>query len=133
MPCPICHQEHDTTSCPPLVVNVANVVEPREPAVEGFPAPLTGSCTFCGETGITFPHTCKVDDINKGSEEEMDKSVDQCTAPSRCVIHSPNRFDPYEALDAVEKRLGRISTIHIGELLGHLHALRAYITGMEHE
>ena len=65
-----------------------------------------------------------------------DRAVDgrPCTAPSRCVVHSPNRFDPYEALDLIEKIAGDEQTREegVGTLLTQVHALRAYITGMEH-
>ncbi len=41
------------------------------------------------------------------------------------------RFDPYEALDNIQYRLDRITTVHIDELKHNMAALRAYITGME--
>lgn len=37
----------------------------------------------------------------------------------------PNRFDPYEALDQI------LETVHGLTVENHVHALRAYITGME--
>ena len=76
-------------------------------------------CSFCGETEITFPHTCM-------------------SAPK------PKRFDPYEALDLIDQvvvngkarlshsdrerlvTLDELSTIH-----AQVNLLRAYITGME--
>ena len=87
-------------------------------------ATTTSSCTFCGETGITFPHTCKVSDINK-------------------IPDLTNRFDPYEALDTIIERLEDIDAgLHespdpmacigrLADIRGEVHALRAYITGME--
>ena len=75
---------------------------------------ITASCTFCGETGIRFPHTCK-------------------------TAVRPNRFDPYEALDDILQRLGEVIAQHISggcqdtdEIGNQVNALRAYITGMEH-
>jgi hypothetical protein len=66
-----------------------------------------------------------------------DLDVEQpCTAPSRCVVHNPNRFDPYEALDEIERTI-RENAGSIGlsasedRLVNGLYALRAYITGME--
>ena len=84
----------------------------------------SSSCTFCGETGITFPHTCKVSDINK-------------------IPDLTNRFDPYEALDTIIERVEDIEEQNhetpdvmacigrLADIRGEVRALRAYITGME--
>ena len=46
----------------------------------------------------------------------------------------PNRFNPFEALDLIEKIAGDEQTREegVGTLLTQVHALRAYITGMKH-
>ena len=86
---------------------------------------------FCSECGYT-PHRCEA-----CLGRLVDESADQCTAPSRCVIHSPNRFDPYEALDKLEGGVEDIRNFYpdldprCEEISERLNALRAYITGME--
>ena len=78
-------------------------------------ATTTSSCTFCGETGITFPHTCKVSDINK-------------------IPDLTNRFDPFEALDIImsfvqtDTQLDKVFADTVRNLV---HALRAYIPEMK--
>ena len=47
-------------------------------------------------------------------------------AAVRAEFPSPNRFDPYEALDTLEGAVG----FH-NPMSKLIHALRAYITGME--
>ncbi|KKL26222.1 hypothetical protein LCGC14_2397430 [marine sediment metagenome] len=88
-------------------------VPPDAQPAEDFPGIAMTSCTFCGETAITFPHTC---DINK-------------------VPDLTNRFDPYETLDAIEgavSSLGFTRGHSLGDrIISHVFALRAYITGME--
>ena len=63
----------------------------------------------------------------------IDDNAEKCLAPSRCVIHAPNRFDPYEALDRVEQIVEFSGTSTATRLEGAriIYALRAYITGME--
>ena len=85
----------------------------------------TASCTFCGESGITYPHTCyPVSDINK-------------------IPDMTNRFDPFEALDTILERAEDIEEQNhetpdvmacigrLADIRGEVNALRAYITGME--
>jgi hypothetical protein len=68
---------------------------------------------MCGETGITFPHSCyPVSDINE-------------------VPDLTNRFDPYEALDDITLESAGCSTRSYEAILKQVNALRAYITGME--
>jgi hypothetical protein len=83
------------------------------------------SCTFCGETLSVFahpPHVCPT------------------TGPLLTKSEAPsNRFDPYEALDAICFTVREVRQHESNELnwestqiiMEQLHALRAYITGME--
>ncbi len=99
--------------------------------VGGLGGTSTASCTLCGETGITFPHTCPG---SSGGQDHL-------------TPVQPNRFDPYEALDIMEAMLDSSECLptHTSRGDGYLivdadfhtakhqlHALRAYITGMEH-
>jgi len=140
------------------------------------------SCTFCGETGITFPHTCKPGEVGElpwtvdakrirellldmhepncsgdGCEGENPCSACLCRhalyrltrkmdegkshlcsrcetvhvlprfgEPNRCPV---NRFEPFEALDTINRAIP--STRCGDEVRSTVHALRAYITGME--
>lgn len=62
-----------------------------------------------------------------------------CIDPIRVTdSQKPNRFDPYEALDDILQRMGELVTDYISggcrntdEIGNQVHALRAYITGME--
>jgi len=92
------------------------------------------SCTLCGQTGITFPHTCNV-------EKPLQLSEFCPTCHKAWVsgsLISENRFEPFEALDTI---LQCASAIEAAEEIGHaagdvatlhnqVYALRAYITGM---
>ena len=113
---------------------------------------LSGSCTFCGETGITFPHRC-----DPCRERLLDEGVNEPHRPTSCSIANcplcfghlqgenpgsdtiyfrdpyetqdsvppPNHFDLYEALDRIK------SDLSSNQAKADLYALRAYITGME--
>ena len=62
----------------------------------------------------------------------IDDNAEKCLAPSRCVIHSPTRFDPFEALHEIYREAKDASDeYHMEKTLAAVHALRAYITGME--
>ena len=100
--------------------------------------PHSSSCTLCGFTGSASAfagHTC--------SQTSQPQSIEY----SALEIHDePNRFDPYEALDTISRTATdsmnvvkdgvlqpvtdqmRLNTNLIGF---EVHALRAYITGME--
>ena len=70
----------------------------------------TASCTFCGKTGITFPHYC----------DNVDAPIDAPYCP----------FDPFEALDTLDA-IARDYEEDSPQAKSLLNALRAYITGME--
>ena len=80
-------------------------------------APTASSCTLCGFTG--------------SPKEYADHSCLAYRAAE--ILDEPNRFDPFEALDLIEKIAGDEQTREegVGTLLTQVHALRAYITGME--
>ncbi|KKM14788.1 hypothetical protein LCGC14_1702620 [marine sediment metagenome] len=50
---------------------------------------------------------------------------------SGSLLPEPNRFDPYEALDAILRLSTPLREDDFGTLVHRVDALRAYITGME--
>ena len=81
----------------------------------------TASCTFCGKTGITFPHYC----------DNVDAPIDAPYCPAHLDgCPEPNRFDPFEALDTLDA-IARDYEEDSPQAKSLLNALRAYITGME--
>ncbi len=92
------------------------------------------SCTFCGFTGnleeITN-HKCFIEnDVSTSKTEDPDD------IPLR-------RFDPFESLDVVRERVEAIEDAEnsevdmswciglLADIRGEIHAIRAYITGIE--
>ncbi len=76
----------------------------------------------------------------------VDESVGGLEYPAREILDgakAPNRFDPYEALDTIIERVDDIEEQQheapdplacvgrLADISGEVHALRAYITGME--
>ncbi len=62
MPCPNCHQEHDTTACPPPVMNITNYgVTPllgwECPKCHAVMAPFQPSCIHCSPIVVSFSNT----------------------------------------------------------------------------
>ncbi len=113
----------------PDYVEPETVTTTTDESVDGKITPngtSTPWCSICGKTGITFPHSC-YPDINK-------------------VPDLTTRFDPYEALDLIYDVLSCCGEKEVNEprdgsvnlpwgdaetIRNQLHALRAYITGME--
>ncbi len=77
---------------------------------------ITASCIFCGETGISSSHSCQ-GFVSQGFTRER----------------APNRFDPYEALELIDR--ANLSPLNLQDSLTLIHEqvglLRAYITGIE--
>ena len=102
-----------------------NYVEPRTVTTTTSTFHRSTSCTLCGFTG---------------SPKEF--------ADHNCFANpddpEPNRFDPFEALDTILERAGDIEEQNhetpdamacigrLADIRGEVHALRAYITGMDH-
>ena len=76
-------------------------------------SPTAQYCTLCGFTGhpsVFADHSCLA---YRAAE----------------ILDEPNRFDPFEALDTINRAIP--GTRCGDEVRSTVHALRAYITGME--
>ncbi len=92
--------------------------------VEPIKAPL-----FCSSCGYT-PHGC--DPCRERLLEDKPPNTIYLRDPYEMqdAVPPPNRFDPYEALDRIGCAVKR-EEWYTQPVNADLHALRAYITGME--
>jgi len=90
------------------------------------------------DPGFGEPSTTAPDRITIVESPRPDESVGDCCPECGGYVFNPettppNRFDPFEALDEIEQIVWENAGSKAPEdrLLNGLHALRAYITGME--
>ena len=91
--------------------------------------PYCPTCGFVGGHGTHHSRSCRAfqkSDLPAGKNPGPDHPLGY----SALEIHDePNRFDPYEALDTINRAIP--GTRCGDEVRSTVHALRAYITGME--
>ena len=118
-----------TTMCPKHGVAHGVCVDPVRAEIPT----LEGACREVVETYKTYEDE-KANRITVVEAPRPDESVGDCCPECGGYVFNPettppNRFDPFEALDTINRAIP--GTRCGDEVRSTVHALRAYITGME--